>query len=77
MTNSVNRIQELREARGWHRSVVAAKFNVGERTIRRWEDEATAVPSTAIPVLADIFETSPEYLMGWDRDSTPTTGVGA
>jgi transcriptional regulator with XRE-family HTH domain len=68
MTASANRLAELREARGLRRSVVAAQFEVGERTVYRWETGATPVPSSLIPHLAEFFNVSPEYLMGWDRD---------
>lgn len=75
MTKSVNRIRELRQARDWHRTVIAAAFNVGERTVYRWETGDTPVPSDFIPRLAGLFDVTPEYLMGWDRDdpkaSTP------
>lgn len=64
---AANRIAELREARAWHRTVVAAQFNVGERTIHRWENGESAVPSDLIPRLAALFDVSPEFLMGWDR----------
>lgn len=72
MTKFVNRISVLREQRGWHRTVIAAEFNIGERTVRRWEDGDTPVPSTAIPKLAEMFDVTPEYVMGWDRDSETT-----
>lgn len=76
MTKSVNRIQELREARSWHRTVIGAAFNVGERTVRRWESGEIAVPSDLIPGLADLFGVTPEYLMGWDRQPIETASVG-
>jgi transcriptional regulator with XRE-family HTH domain len=67
MTKFVNRISVLREARGWHRTVIAAEFNIGERTVRRWENGEVEIPSTVIPRLADMFDVTPEYLMAWDR----------
>ena len=68
MTKFVNQISVLREQRGWHRSVIAAEFNIGERTVRRWESGEVSVPSEYIPQLAALFDVSPEYLMGWDRE---------
>lgn len=75
MSKSGNRLAELREARDWHRTVVAATFNVGERTVYRWEIEETPVPSDLIPALAQLFNVTPEHLMGWDRE--PATGKAA
>lgn len=67
MTKSVNRIQELREARDWHLTVVGAEFNVSERTVRRWESGEVPVPVDFVPRLAALFDVTPEHLMGWDR----------
>ncbi len=65
--SQTNRLAELREARAWNQTVVAAECNVGERTVRRWETGETAIPSEQIPRLAALFDVTPEYLMGWDR----------
>jgi len=71
MTDFVNRIESLRKAKGWHRTVIAAEFNVGERTVMRWEAGTTSVPSDYIPRLAEMFDVSPAQLMGWDRSDSP------
>jgi transcriptional regulator with XRE-family HTH domain len=65
-----NRLAELREARDWRRSVVAAEFNLSEKTISRWESGEQPIPSDVIPRLADLFDVTPEHLMGWDRESS-------
>lgn len=68
MSAQGNRLAELREARDWHRTKVAACFeNVREKTVYRWEVGEVPIPSDFIPVLAELFEVTPEYLMGWDR----------
>jgi transcriptional regulator with XRE-family HTH domain len=73
MSGNGNRLAELREARGWHRTKIAAAFeNVREKTVYRWEAGEVAIPSDAIPVLAAMFEVAPEYLMGWDREPAAT-----
>ena len=77
MSTSGNRLAELREARGWHRSRVAAHFNLGEKTVYRWEVEDTPIPSDLIPDLADLLEVEPNYLMGWDRSESSKTGSAA
>ena len=68
MSEVTNRIAELRETRGWHRTVVAAACNVGEKTVYRWETGESKVPSDLIPRLADLFEVTPEFLMAWDGE---------
>ena len=74
MTKSVNRVQGLRESRNWHRTVIAAPFNASERTVRRWENGEVDVPSDVIPQLAQMFDVSPECLMGWDPVPAGATG---
>jgi DNA-binding transcriptional regulator YiaG len=72
MSKVTNRIAELREARDWHRTVVAAACNVGEKTVYRWETGESKIPSDLIPVLAALFDVSERHIMGWDREPTPT-----
>jgi transcriptional regulator with XRE-family HTH domain len=75
MSKVDNRLAELREQRDWHRTVVAASCNVGEKTVYRWETGESQVPSNLIPALADLFDVSPEHLMGWDHE--PATSKAA
>jgi transcriptional regulator with XRE-family HTH domain len=70
MSTTANRLAELRESRDWHRTKVAAAFNVGEKTVYRWEVGETAIPSDFIPDLANLLEVTPDHLMGWDRAET-------
>jgi transcriptional regulator with XRE-family HTH domain len=70
MSTTGNRLAELRGERNWHRSKVAGAFNVGERTVYRWETGETPIPSDLIPALSALFEVTPEYLMGWDRNDS-------
>jgi transcriptional regulator with XRE-family HTH domain len=77
MSGTGNRLAELREAREWHRSKVGAQFNVGDRTVYRWETGETPIPSELIPDLAALFEVSAEHLMGWDREPAETGKAAA
>jgi transcriptional regulator with XRE-family HTH domain len=72
MSSTSNRLAELREAREWHRSRIGAMFNVGDRTVARWENGESPIPSTAIPQLAELFEVTPEFLMAWDHEGAKT-----
>jgi transcriptional regulator with XRE-family HTH domain len=67
MSAAANRLAALREARKWHRTKVAAEFNVAEKTVYRWEVGDTSIPSDFIPHLASMFDVSEAHLMGWDR----------
>lgn len=74
MSTSGNRLAELREARAWHRTKIAAAFDgISEKTVYRWETGETAIPSDFIPVLAEVLEVSPAHLMGWDHADSPAT----
>jgi transcriptional regulator with XRE-family HTH domain len=76
-SNAGNRLAELRQARDWRRSVVAAEFNLSEKTIYRWESGEQPIPSDVIPTLAALFDVSEVHLMGWDREPTPTSKAAA
>jgi repressor LexA len=67
MSKLINRLAELREAKGWTQTFVAAERGVSERTVSRWETGVTPIPSDQVPALAEMFEVTPEWLMGWDR----------
>lgn len=67
-----NRIEALREEAGVSRVELAVLCGMGEATIRRWERGETSIPDEAKLVIANRFGVSPEHLMGWDRESTPT-----
>lgn len=73
-----NRIAELREARGLSRVALAVLCGVTtEVTIARWERGETAVPDKAKFTLAEHFEVSIEYLMGWDRQAPESPSKAA
>jgi transcriptional regulator with XRE-family HTH domain len=71
-----NRLAELMESKGVSRPQLAALLDRTEDTIRRLEENRGGpIPSHFIPTLAALFEVTPEYLMGWDRDSAPKAAV--
>lgn len=63
---ATNRIREIREQQGKRQIHVAAKFDVDQSTVHRWEQ--VGPPRHIIPALALYFEVDPSYLMGWDRE---------
>lgn len=49
---------------------IANYVGVSEATISRWESgEIEKLPSTALKSLAKILRTTPEYIMGWEKDA--------
>lgn len=67
-----NRLQELREAAEISRAGLADQLGLGERQVRRWEDNEVLIPSKYWPRLVGLFDCSVEHLMGWDRRSRGT-----
>lgn len=66
-----NRLREFREKKGLARRDLAVAIDVTEDTIRRLEENRGGpIPSKYIPTLAALLETTPEHLMGWDRNSS-------
>ncbi len=50
------------------RTDLASKCGVSERTVQRWEEGTTGIPDTQKRKLAELFEVSVEYLLGWDSE---------
>ncbi len=63
-----DRIKERRIASGLTLLQVADKLGVKEATVQRYESgEIKNIKHETIAELADIFNCSPEYLMGWSN----------
>ncbi|OZV12277.1 hypothetical protein CIW83_09260 [Tissierella sp. P1] len=61
------RIKELRKGLGLSVDDIADKLGKNRATIYRYEsDEIENLPITVIEPLAEILNTTPAYLMGWD-----------
>jgi len=67
------RIKEMRNARNFTLLEVAEKLGVKEATMQRYESgEIKNIKHETIVKLADIFNCSPVYLMGWSNRITGT-----
>ena len=65
------RIKQLREQAGLTQEELAAKLKVTKQTIHKYEKNiVTNIPSDNIEVLADILDSTPEYILGWKK-ATP------
>lgn len=62
-----NRIRALRTNRALSLADVATHIGVHESTVSRWESGESGVPDWRKSELADFFNVSVPYLMGWDE----------
>ena len=62
-----NRIKELRKQHGMTLAEVAKKIGVSESTMQRYESsKITKIKYETMEALANLFQVSPDYLMGWN-----------
>jgi transcriptional regulator with XRE-family HTH domain len=61
-----NRLRELREARGWKLYDVSVRVRVDPSTVHRWERGESTIPDRIKIALAEFYDVTPGYLMGWD-----------
>lgn len=67
-----NRIKHRRLELGISVDEVAKKIRKNRATVYRYENNEIAnVPSTILEQLAEILDTTPAYLMGWEEPSSP------
>lgn len=63
-----DRIRNRRIQLGLTLEQVAQKLNTSKQTIQRYETGIISnIPSDKIEALADILDTTPQYLMGWEE----------
>jgi transcriptional regulator with XRE-family HTH domain len=60
-----NRIAMLRQIAGLRPADIASRLGVTETTARRWESGKGEIPDGRKLALADLFEVSVPFLMGW------------
>lgn len=61
------RLRKLREKSGLSQTEAAEKIGVSKQTLYKYEkDLITNIPSNYIEKMADIYDTTPDYIMGWD-----------
>ncbi len=69
----MNRIRELRTARGWRQSDLAKKLNTSQQTIARYETGERGLDVDTILALCEIFGCTADYLLG--RSLLPTADL--
>ncbi len=63
----MNRIKELREKKGLSQDKLAKQLAVNLRTLQRWENDETAIRKKNAKKLADYFNVSESYLLGYSE----------
>lgn len=73
--NIGQRIKQKREAQKLSLQSVADKLDVNRSSVMRWENGETGrIKLPMLERLAQILHTSPEYLMGYEEDSSSIIG---
>ena len=75
MSNEMSKkIHELRKQHKLTLEQVASVVGVGKSTVRKWETGMIAnMKRDKIALLAQALHTTPEYLMGWEKEPEPTS----
>ena len=66
----MNRLKELRKLRKMTRVELAQKIKVTKLTILNWEHGTHEIKGSNAKKLADCFDVSIPYLLGYDTDNT-------
>lgn len=64
------RIKELREKFNISQKKLAEELNVSQVAVNHWENGKRDISMIMIEKIADYFNVSPSYLMGWDDEPT-------
>lgn len=62
------RIKYLRKNSGFTQEELSMKIGVKRSAIRKYEhDEIKNIPKNTIEIMAQVFNVTPAYIMGWDE----------
>ena len=67
----MNRIKELRLAKGWLQADLAGMLSTGKNTVSRYETEMRQLDVETIHKLCDIFGCTADYLLGRSEQPAP------
>lgn len=62
------RLRELRKSKNYSQQQVAAIFNVTKTTVSAWETDKQEPCIEDIKKLAEILDTSTDYLLGYENE---------
>ena len=63
----MNKIQELRLAKGWTKSDLSRIMNTSQTTIANWENEVTVPRKEKIEQLSNVFKVSVPFILGYEK----------
>lgn len=64
-----DRIRYMREENQLTQTELAEKIGISKQTLYKYENGVvTNIPSDKLEILADLLNTTPEYLIGWSDD---------
>lgn len=66
----MNRLKQLRKSRKMKQTELADLIGVSNKTISHWEKGKRKIKSDKLGQLADHFNVSIPYLLGYDSDNT-------
>lgn len=66
--SSVNRIEELREEKELKRKEIAEILGVSDSVYCRWEKNRCAIPTRRLYQLANYYEVSIDYMLGYVKE---------
>ena len=63
------RLRRLREEKGFSQVEAANRIGVSKQTLYKYEkDIITNIPSNVIEIMANIYDTTPAYILGWENN---------
>lgn len=66
--NKGERIKKLREENGYTQDAMAKALKTTKQTISKYElGIVTNIPSDRIEAIAKLFNSTPEYILGWEQ----------
>lgn len=73
MSTLGSRLLELRKQKGFTQEQLAEKLNVTNQSVSKWEKDINAPDITLLVKLADLLETSVDYLLGRGENKPAVT----
>ena len=71
-----DRIKQLRTSVNMPQNELADKVGITKQSLYKYEKNIiTNIPSDKIQLIAEVLETSPAYLMGWEDKESEEAGI--
>jgi len=73
--NTGERISALRKEKGYSQEYVAQQIGVSRQAVHKWEKEASSPDTNNLIALAQVLDTTVEYIVSGNENITPTPSV--